>query len=95
MPCSLSTFKIYSTFSGRRFTTDLNEAQEKGYISHAPHYNSVFNYLEDAALTPILTSLIERASLPLKAIESDFAVDSTGFMSSRFVRNGTTINTAS
>jgi transposase len=37
-------------------------------------------------LTPILLSLIERASLPLKAVESDFAVDSTGFMSTRFVR---------
>jgi len=81
-----ATFKIYSTFSGRRFTTDLSEAQEKGYISRTPHFNSIFNYLENPALTPILTKLIERASLPLKAVESDFAVDSTGFMSSRFVR---------
>lgn len=49
-------------------------------------YNSIFKALENPALTPILTRLIIRASLPLKAVESDFAFDSTGFTSSRFVR---------
>jgi transposase len=80
------TFKIYSTFSGRRFISDLCEAQGKGYIAKVPHYNSIFNYLEDDTLSAVLTGLIERAALPMRSIESDFAVDSTGFMSSRFVR---------
>src|SRR5581483_926703 len=80
------TFKIYSTFSARRFTSDLVEAQAKGYITKTPHFNSIFNYLENPALTPILTDLIVQSSLPLKAVEVDFAVDSTGFTSSRFVR---------
>lgn len=80
------TFKIYSTFSGRRFISDLNDAQAKGFISEVPHFNSIFNYLENPVLEPILTSLITQSSLPLKAIESDFAVDSTGFTTSRFVR---------
>lgn len=42
--------------------------------------------MEDPALTPILTRLIVESSLPLKAIETDFAVDSTGFTSCRFDR---------
>lgn len=81
-----SVFKVYSTMSARRFTTDLCEAQAKGYVSRVPHFNSVLNYLETPALFPILTDLIVRASLPLRAVESAFAVDSTGFTACRFVR---------
>ena len=80
------TFKIYSTFSSRRFISDLTEAHAKGYIAKVPHFNSILNYLENPALTPILTELIIQSSLPLKAVEVDFAVDSTGFTTSRFVR---------
>jgi len=79
-------FKIYSTFSGRRFISDLCDAQSKGYLSKVPHYNSIFKYLENAELTPILNELIMRSSLPLKSVETDFAVDSTGFMTSRFTK---------
>lgn len=81
-----ATFKIFSTFSGRRFMTDLQDAQAKGFIKRAPHYNSIFNYLENPDLTPILTNLITTSALPLKAVETAFAVDSTGFMTSRFTR---------
>ena len=66
--------------------TDLREAHAKGFISKTPHFNTIFNYLEDKNLTPILRELITRSSLPLKAIETDFAVDSSGFSTSRFVR---------
>jgi transposase len=79
-------YKVYSTVSARRFMTDLRDAQARGLIQRAPHFNSIFNYLEDPALTPILRSLITESSLPLKAIEQDFAVDSSGFTTSRFVR---------
>jgi transposase len=81
-----AAFKIYSTFSGRRFMSDLRESQERGYTGKAPHYNSIFRYLESEALTPILFDLIVQSSLPLKSIEVDFAADSSGFTTSRFVR---------
>ena len=58
-------FKIYSTFSGRRLLCDLNDAQAKGYIAKAPHFNSIFNYLENPDLSPILTELIVQSSLPV------------------------------
>jgi transposase len=79
-------FKVYSTYSGRRFTSDLCDAQAKGYIDRVPHYNTAFKYIENPNLYPILLSMIERASLPLKAVEENFAVDSTGFCFSRFTR---------
>jgi transposase len=81
-----AAFKVYSTFSGRRFISDLCDAQAKGYISKVPHFNSIFNYLEMPAVTKILTGLIEQSSLPLTAVESDFAIDATGFASSRFAK---------
>jgi hypothetical protein len=39
---------------------------------------------ENPEFTPILFQLIERSALPLQTVETDFAVDSTGFSSSRF-----------
>ena len=81
-----ATYKIYSTVSGRRFATDLREAKQRGYLSHLPHYNSVFNYLESEALTPYLNELITLSAAPLKSIESDFAVDSSGFSTGQFMR---------
>lgn len=79
-------FKTYSTVSCRRFMTDLTEAQEKGYISRLPHYNSIFNYLEMASVTPLLKALITQSAMPLKAIERDFAVDSSGFSTCQYDR---------
>jgi transposase/predicted nucleic acid-binding Zn finger protein len=79
-------FKVYSTVSGRRFITDLKEAHGKGYLSKLPAYNSIFRYFEDEMLTPHLLMLIEESALPLRSIESDFAVDSSGLSTCRFVQ---------
>jgi transposase len=79
-------YKVYSTVSCRRFMTDLRDAQKNGYIEKTPHFNSIFNYLENPDLTPILRAMIVESSLPLKAVEVDFAGDSSGFSTSRFVR---------
>jgi transposase len=81
-----ATFKVYSTVSARRFMSDLREAQSKGFIAKTPHYNSIFNYLENPELTPVLKTLITESSLPLQSVESDFAADSSGFTTSRFTR---------
>lgn len=82
-----AAFKVYSTVSGRRFMSDLRAATEKGLIARTPHYNSIFNVLDREDITPILKSLITRSALPLKALETDFAVDSTGFGTMNFYRH--------
>jgi len=80
------TYKVYSRFSSRRFMTDLNDARDRGLIASSPHFNTVCSYMANPALTPLLQSLVGLSALPLKAVEVDFAVDSSGFSTSRFVR---------
>lgn len=84
-----AAFKVYSTVSGRRFMTDMRNAADAGYVSCVPHYNSIFNVLGDEGLTPILQDLIVKSSLPLQAVETTIAVDSTGFSTSQFYRHFT------
>lgn len=81
-----SALKIYSTFSLRRFTTDMMIAKEFGYIDKVPYYTTVARYMEDKELTPILKKLIMLTSLSLKSVETDFAIDSSGFTTTRFAR---------
>lgn len=81
-----STFKIYSTVSGRRFQSDLQEAKRRGFLSRMPSYNSVFRYLEAESLTPYLYELIKLSAAPLKSVETDFAIDSSGFSTGQFMR---------
>lgn len=80
------TYKIFSTMSVRRFISDLDDARVKGFTSQPIHYNRICAYLEDEAVTPVLHQLIEQSAMPLKAVEIDFAVDSSGFSTSRFVK---------
>jgi transposase len=90
LPLSDVTFaavmKVFTTVSGRRATCDIRECEAKGHIASAPHYNSVFNYLENPTLTPILKALVEESASPLRAVETNFAVDSSGFSSCVFER---------
>jgi transposase len=74
-----ATFKTYSLLSGRRFSSDLMEAKRRGYVERMPTYSAIYRYLESEELTPYLRQLIIESSLPLKNIERDFAVDSSGF----------------
>jgi transposase len=79
-------FKVYSTFSARRFSCDLDDAHAKGYLSRKIPGLKVPQFFEDAALTPVLHTLIVQSALPLRSVETVLAPDSTGFSTSRFVR---------
>jgi transposase len=81
-----AALKVFSTVSMRRFCSDLQEAHAKGYLSKAPSYNSVLDYFGYEALTPYLKQLVEVSSLPLKGMEEDFAVDSSGFGTGNYSR---------
>src|ERR671916_627575 len=81
-----AAYKVYVGFSARRFTSDLKDACARGLIGNAAHFNSVNRYMASPELTEALKHLVTVSSLPLKAAESDFAVDSSGFSTSRFVR---------
>jgi transposase len=74
-----AVMKVYATTSGRRVMVDMRDFAAKGYIDKAPHYSSIFRAFEDPMLTPILKAMIEESARPLRAVETDFAVDSSGF----------------
>jgi len=82
-----ATYKVYSGMSARRFMTDLREAHAAGYVEHPWHFNPVLRVIADAELTPTLYALVTASSAPLGAVESKFAVDSTGFGTVRFYRH--------
>ena len=79
-----SALKVFTTFSLRRFMTDAKEANAKGYLQHIPHFTLVSVYMKKEEMTPILQDLIMLSALPMKAIETKFAIDSTGFRTTKF-----------
>lgn len=78
--------KVYTTVSGRRATTEIKACEAAGQIGRAPAYNTLFTHLGRPEMTGILTRLIEQSAAPLASIETDFAVDSTGFGTSVYRR---------
>jgi transposase len=80
------TMKTYTTVSGRRAMTDIDECATKGHMAKAPRYNTTFDYFAKPEMAPLLTALVEESARPLAAIESTFAADSTGFSTSVYRR---------
>jgi hypothetical protein len=78
--------KVYTTVSSRRFACDLKDAYGYGYLSHLMNSVSVCAYLENDRLTPVLQNLIVHSSSSRTCSAADFAPDSSGFSTSRFVR---------
>lgn len=78
--------KVYSGFSLRRFESMMEAALERGHITETCSYSTVSNYMNKENVTPVLHDLIALSSAPLSTAERDFAVDSSGFSTSRFGR---------
>ena len=81
-----SIMKTYTGFSLRRFMSDMKIAKEFGLVDKVPCYSSLSNFMNKEEVKLILEQLITISSFPLKEVEKDFAVDSSGFSTSRFAR---------
>ena len=81
-----SILKVFTTFSLRRFMSDVQIAQEKGYVETKPCYASIGHFMQRKDITSLLSEMVTLTSLPLRNIEKDFAIDSTGFGTSNFQR---------
>ncbi len=79
-------FKVFTGLSGRRFTSDLRDAEEKGFVVQAIAHNSMAKFFESDEATPILRWMVLQTALPLKALETKFAADSSGFSACKFDR---------
>ena len=78
--------KVYTGMSRRRVGTAVARAQERGLIDHVPAHSSITRYLGDPDLTPVLKHLIQQSANPAAFIETEFALDATGFSTSTFNR---------
>lgn len=74
-----AVYKSYVGLSGRRFMSDLRDLHTKGFVTEPLSHNTINNRLRDEALTPVLESLIEGVAASFAHIETEFAVDSSGF----------------
>ena len=79
-----SALKVYSQFSLRRFKSDLQVAKDKQLVEQIPSRSAISDFMQSDALTPILSKLVQISSLPLRSVEDKFAVDSSGFRTTRF-----------
>lgn len=76
----------YNGYSSRRCVSDFKIAVERKFLTAVPHFNTVLNYFANKSATPLLKKLVVITSLPLRFLEKDFAVDSSGFSVARFER---------
>lgn len=81
-----SIMKVYTGFSLRRFMSDMKIAREMGLVEIVPSYSTISNFMNRKEIKQILDTLIKTSSLPLKEVETAFAIDSSGFSTSQFGR---------
>jgi transposase len=79
-------FKVYTLFSARRSSSDFREAYRRGHTTKPIPGAKVPCFMENEELTTILKSLVGYSALPLRSVETKFAIDSSGFSTSKFDR---------
>lgn len=78
--------KVYTGMSGRRASSTLRGYAERGLTDTTISYNSLSDYMSDETLTPLLRKLVQESAAPLAAVESQIAIDSTGFGTQNYDR---------
>tara|TARA_Y100000310_G_scaffold316095_1_gene367443 strand:- start:66 stop:1202 length:1137 start_codon:yes stop_codon:yes gene_type:complete len=76
----------YNEKSSRRCVSDLELARRMNYIEKTPHFNTILKCIKDTSITKHLKHLISVSGIPLQQVETDFAVDASGFSTSMFGR---------
>lgn len=78
--------KLYHQFSARRVSSDLDHAHRMGFIGKPPHFNTLVGFMNHPLTEDLLQHLITLSAMPLKSIESEFAMDASGFGSYQYER---------
>ncbi len=76
--------KVYSQLSSRCAHSLFQNATERGQIEKVPCFNTPSYLFNNPEITPVLHRLVFLSALPVAGIETDFAVDSTGFRTTTF-----------
>lgn len=83
LACAVKVWTCKSSFLA---AAEIRQCVTDGIIDVAPHPNSVLKLMGKSEVTPILKELIAVTAMPLAPIETDFAVDATGFSTSNHIR---------
>ena len=78
--------KLYSNYSGRKTMSDLKKANDAGYISVKPHFNTLTEFLNCPATYELLSKMLTVSAIPLNKLEDKFSIDSSGFGSYQYER---------
>lgn len=71
--------KAYSGLPGRRFQHEIQRLYNRGLISTNPHWSIISDRLRYSSITPYLDEIFKQTYLPFAGIETEFAVDASGF----------------
>lgn len=78
--------KLYSNYSGRKIMSDLHHSIEAGYISRKPHFNTLKDFFNCPATYDLLQKLLTISAMPLRKLEDQYSLDSSGFGSYEYER---------
>ena len=78
--------KVRGRMSTQRTKSDIRDAYRLGYLERVPGSNTIIDYFNLPELTPILSECIEFTASVLRPYETDFAVDSSGFRTTNYMR---------
>jgi len=59
--------------------SDLKTSQGAGYISKAPHFNTLKDFFNCPATYDLLSKLLTISAMPLRKLEDKYSLDSSGF----------------
>ena len=79
-------FKVYCGLSSRRYSTDLLEAHGKGLVTKPIPWFEGDGILRGSLLHADPDGPDCQDAAPLAVVETEFAVDSSDFSSSRFIK---------
>lgn len=71
--------KLYSNYSGRKAVSDYQLSLKSGYITKAPHFNTLKDFFNCDATYDLLQRMLVVSALPLKKLEDHYSLDSSGF----------------
>ena len=71
--------KLYSNYSGRKAYSDYMISKEAGYISKTPHFNTLKDFFNCPATYDLLSKLLTISAMPLRKLEDQYSLDSSGF----------------
>jgi len=71
--------KLYSNYSGRKISSDVVQANGAGYISKAPHFNTLKDFFNCPATYDLLQKMLAISAIPLGKLEDKYSMDSSGF----------------